>query len=297
MSSEQSLYIVATPIGNRDDLSVRAVSVLSSVDRIYAEDTRHSQALLKHYGVTTPVSALHEHNEQAEAQRIAAWLAAGGSAALISDAGTPLISDPGYRLVRACRDHGVVVSPIPGASALTAALSVSGLATDRFQFVGFPPSKASARQRFLQELAALPHTVVLYESPHRIVGCLDDLVHCFGPTRDMVMARELTKKFETIKSGSIADIQAWVEHDSNQQRGEFVLMLAGKPQNGTDGQKHLEALDKALKVLSPHLPVKTVARCAAELVGVTRKQAYDRALVLKADASMSDNESLTDDPE
>lgn len=297
MSSEQSLYIVATPIGNRDDLSARAVAVLSSVDRIYVEDTRHSQALLKHYGVTTPVSALHEHNEQAEANRIAASLSNGGSAALISDAGTPLISDPGYRLVRACRDQGVLVSPIPGASALTAALSVSGLPTDRFQFVGFPPSKANARQQFLQELAALPHTVVLYESPHRIVACLADLVQSFGPSRDMVLARELTKKFETVRYGSIADIHAWVEHDSNQQRGEFVLMLAGKPQDRAGNHEYVEALDKTLKVLSPHLPVKTVARCAAELVGVTRKQAYDRALFLKSDASKSDNESLTDDPE
>lgn len=277
------MYIVATPIGNRDDLSVRAVAVLSSVDRIYAEDTRHSQALLKHYGVTTPVSALHEHNEQAEANRIAASLASGGSAALISDAGTPLISDPGYRLVRACRDQGVTVSPIPGASALTAALSVSGLATDRFQFVGFPPAKASARQRFLQALSPLAHTVVLYESPHRIVACLDDLVQCFGPDRDMVMARELTKKFETIKSGSIAEIQTWVAQDSDQQRGEFVLMLAGKPLD-SDDLEHTELLDKTIQVLSPHLPVKTVARCAADLVGVTRKQAYDRALVLKSEA-------------
>lgn len=284
MSSEQSLFIVATPIGNLDDLSKRAVEVLSTVDRIYAEDTRHSLALLKHYGVTTPVAALHEHNEQTEAERIAVQLAAGGSAALISDAGTPLISDPGYRLVRACRDHGVTVSPIPGPSALTAALSVSGLPTDRFQFVGFPPAKSAARQRFLRELSGLPHTVVLYESPHRIVGCLEDVLASFGAAREIALARELTKKFETLISGSVAEVLERVLEDSDQQRGEFVLMIAGKLVNKEElGQsaEQVDLLDKTIKVLSPHLPAKTVARCAAELVGVTRKQAYDRALELK----------------
>jgi 16S rRNA (cytidine1402-2'-O)-methyltransferase len=204
----------------------------------------------------------------------------GASAALITDAGTPLISDPGYRLVRACHGAGVRVSTVPGPCAVTAALSVSGLPTDRFQFVGFPPSKSGARQKWLQPLAQLPHTIVIYESPHRIIDCLNDIASVFGYSRPMTLARELTKRFETLLHGPVRDVISTVQGDANQQRGEFVLVLAGTAMQDESSQEVMPAadLDKTLSVLLEHLPVKTVARCAAELCGVTRKTAYDRAL-------------------
>jgi len=207
-------------------------------------------------------------------------LQAGATAALISDAGTPLISDPGYRIVRACLQAGVTVSPIPGPCALTAALSVGALPTDRFLFVGFPPARATARRDWLRELAGAPHTLVLYESPHRILATLADLVEVFGATREMTLARELTKRFETLVHGRVFDVHATVEADANQQRGEFVLVIAGcdnEPSSINDSA----ALDRYLRTLLDHLPPKTAARCAAEYFGVTRKLAYDRALSLQ----------------
>lgn len=283
MFSERTLYIVATPIGNRDDLSARAIELLQQVDRIYAEDTRHSLPLLKHHGIDTRTWALHEHNEESQIDMVIEHLNTGASAALITDAGTPLISDPGFRLVRACHSAGVKVSPIPGACAVTAALSVSGLPTDRFQFVGFPPSKSAARQKWLQPLAQLPHTIVVYESPHRIIDSLNDIATVFGDSRPMTLARELTKRFETLIHGPVSDVIASVQADANQQRGEFVLVLAGTALQDDSSQDAMPAvdLDKTLSVLLAHLPVKTVARCAAELCGVTKKTAYDRALLLQ----------------
>jgi 16S rRNA (cytidine1402-2'-O)-methyltransferase len=280
MFSERTLYIVATPIGNRDDLSARAIELLQQVDRIYAEDTRHSLPLLRHHGIDTRAWALHEHNEESQIDMVIEHLNTGASAALITDAGTPLISDPGYRLVRACHGAGVRVSTVPGPCAVTAALSVSGLPTDRFQFVGFPPSKSGARQKWLQPLAQLPHTIVIYESPHRIVDSLNDIASVFGDSRPMTLARELTKRFETLLHGSVRDVISTVLADANQQRGEFVLVLAGTAMQDESSQDVMPAadLDKTLSVLLEHLPVKTVARCAAELCGVTRKTAYDRAL-------------------
>jgi 16S rRNA (cytidine1402-2'-O)-methyltransferase len=280
MFSERTLYIVATPIGNRDDLSARAIELLQQVDRIYAEDTRHSLPLLRHHGIDTRAWALHEHNEDSQIDMVIEHLNTGASAALITDAGTPLISDPGYRLVRACHGAGVRVSTVPGPCAVTAALSVSGLPTDRFQFVGFPPSKSGARQKWLQPLAQLPHTIVIYESPHRIIDCLNDIASVFGYSRPMTLARELTKRFETLLHGPVRDVISTVQGDANQQRGEFVLVLAGTAMQDESSQEVMPAadLDKTLSVLLEHLPVKTVARCAAELCGVTRKTAYDRAL-------------------
>ncbi|MFT6301465.1 MAG: 16S rRNA (cytidine1402-2'-O)-methyltransferase [Granulosicoccus sp.] len=280
MFSERTLYIVATPIGNRDDLSARAIELLQQVDRIYAEDTRHSLPLLRHHGIDTRAWALHEHNEESQIDMVIEHLNTGASAALITDAGTPLISDPGYRLVRACHGAGVRVSTVPGPCAVTAALSVSGLPTDRFQFVGFPPSKSGARQKWLQPLAQLPHTIVIYESPHRIIDCLNDIASVFGYSRPMTLARELTKRFETLLHGPVRDVISTVQGDANQQRGEFVLVLAGTAMQDESSQEVMPAadLDKTLSVLLEHLPVKTVARCAAELCGVTRKTAYDRAL-------------------
>ncbi len=283
MFSERTLYIVATPIGNRDDLSARAIDVLQHVDRIYAEDTRHSLPLLRHHGIETRTWTLHEHNEESRIAMVIEHLNAGSSAALITDAGTPLISDPGFRLVRACHAAGVRVSPVPGACAVTAALSVSGLPTDRFQFVGFPPAKSNARQTWFRPLAQLPHTLVIYESPHRIIESLTDLASVFGPERPMTLARELTKRFETLLYGTVEEILEAVQADANQQRGEFVLIVGGVATlSDTDGDALPSVdLDKTLSVLLQHLPVKTVARCAAELYGVTKKTAYDRALELQ----------------
>lgn len=282
MSSEHTLYIVATPIGNRDDLSPRAIDVLQHVDRIYAEDTRHSLPLLRHHGIDTRIWALHDHNEESQIEWVLEHLRSGASAALISDAGTPLISDPGFRLVRACQREAIRVSPIPGASALTAALSVSGLPTDRFQFVGFPPARGSARKNWLSSLASLPHTLIIYESPHRIVDSIADLVSVFGADRVLTVARELTKRFETLLHGTAEDVLARIKADPNQQRGEFVLVVAGYEADDADvGSSSSADLDKTLSVLLEHLPVKTVARCAAELCGVSKKQAYDRALKLQ----------------
>lgn len=281
MFSERTLYIVATPIGNRDDLSARAIELLQQVDRIYAEDTRHSLPLLRHHGIDTRTWALHEHNEESQIDMVIEHLNTGASAALITDAGTPLISDPGFRLVRACHSAGVRVSTVPGPCAVTAALSVSGLPTDRFQFVGFSPSKSGARQKWLQPLAQLPHTIVIYESPHRIVDSLNDIASVFGESRPMTLARELTKRFETLIHGPVREVIEKVQADSNQQRGEFVLVLAGTAMQDESLQEVVSAadLDKTLSVLLEHLPVKTVARCAAELCGVTKKTAYDRALL------------------
>jgi len=282
MSSEHTLYIVATPIGNRDDMSARAIDVLQHVDRIYAEDTRHSLPLLRHHGIDTRLWALHDHNEESRIAMVIGHLRNGADAALITDAGTPLISDPGFRLVRACQREGIRVSPVPGACAVTAALSVSGLPTDRFQFVGFPPARRGARQSWLLPLASLSHTLIIYESPHRIVDSLTDLVAVFGEDRVLTVARELTKKFETLLHGSAAQVLAQIEADSNQQRGEFVVIVGGCDGLGDESVADAAAdLDKTLSVLLEHLPVKTVARCAAELCGVTKKQAYDRALKLQ----------------
>lgn len=273
---------MATPIGNRDDLSARAIDVLQHVDRIYAEDTRHSLPLLRHHGIETRLWALHDHNEESRITMVIEHLRTGADAALITDAGTPLISDPGFRLVRACQREGIRVSPVPGACAVTAALSVSGLPTDRFQFVGFPPARSGARRSWLLPLAGLPHTLIIYESPHRIVDSLADLVAVFGDDRTLTVARELTKRFETLLYGPAAQVLARVKADSNQQRGEFVLIVGGCDESDDETALGAAAgLDKTLTVLLEHLPVKTVARCAAELCGVTKKQAYDRALKLQ----------------
>ncbi len=287
MLSEHTLYIVATPIGHRDDLSARAIELLQHVDRIYAEDTRHSLPLLRHHGIETRTLALHEHNEASRISMVIEHLRAGFSAALITDAGTPLISDPGFRLVRACQQQGIKVSPVPGPSAVTAALSVSGLPTDRFQFVGFPPAKSTARQTWLQALASLPHTLVIYESPHRIVDSLADIVTVLGAERRMTLARELTKKFETLIHGSVSEVLSAVKADANQQRGEFVLVIGGQARSHSTepelnaGYAQAADLDKTIITLLPHLPIKTVARCASELCGVNRKTAYDRALKMQ----------------
>lgn len=277
MSIEQAcLYVVATPIGNLEDLSPRAQQVLESVDLILAEDTRHSQRLLQHFGIRTICRSLHEHNEQQQVPGLIDRLKGGQTLALISDAGTPLISDPGYRLVKAAREAGLRVAPIPGASALIAALSVSGLPSDRFFFEGFLPARASARQERLTALADFSHTLIFYESSHRIKASLGDMASCFGSQRRAVVARELTKTFEQIQDGSLADLCLWLAADSDHQRGEFVVMVAGqeRSEHGADEAEARRVLGLCLQ----QLPVKTAARLTAEITGLSRNQLYQWAL-------------------
>ncbi|WP_298581417.1 16S rRNA (cytidine(1402)-2'-O)-methyltransferase [uncultured Luteimonas sp.] len=266
-----TLHVVATPIGNLGDLSPRAQEVLRDVAAICAEDTRRSGQLLSHFGIATPLLALHEHNEEAIAERVVARLLRGESLALVSDAGTPLVSDPGYRLVRAARAAGVRVSPVPGACAAIAALSVAGLASDRFAFEGFLPAKAAARRERLRQLAAEPRTLVFYESSHRIVETLEDLVSAFGAGRPAVLARELTKLFETVLDGGVADLLAAVQADDNQRRGEFVLVVEGA---GDDADAQLAEGQRVYALLSAQLPPSAAARLAGEITGAPRKALY-----------------------
>lgn len=269
--SVPTLYVVATPIGNLADLSPRAQEVLRSVAAICAEDTRRSGQLLSHFGIHQPLVALHEHNEEALSQRLVARLQAGESLALVSDAGTPLVSDPGFRLVRAARSAGIKVSPIPGACAAIAALSVAGLPSDRFSFEGFLPAKASGRRDRLQALAGEVRTMVFYESSHRIVESLADMSAIFGAERPAVLARELTKLFETVLDGDLAGLLAKVEADENQRKGEFVVMVQGA---GDDAEAQLAHGRHVYAKLSEHLPPSTAAKLAAELTGAPRKALY-----------------------
>ena len=274
-----SLYVVATPIGNLGDLAPRAVEVLRAVERIAAEDTRHSRKLLQHFAIQTPLVAVHEHNEREIAPRLVEQLRAGGSLALISDAGTPLISDPGFNLVRLAREAGVRVIPVPGPSALVCALSASGLATDRFVFEGFLPARRAARRARLAELCHDSRTLVMYESSHRIVDCLRDLAEVFGGERHAVLARELTKQFETIRGASLEELAQWVSVDSNQQKGEIVLLVAGRSQP----EKHQVSAEaeQLLAILLEELPVKLAAKLTARITGLNKRDLYDRALQLK----------------
>ena len=265
------LWVVATPIGHLDDMSARAVEVLKRVERIAAEDTRHSAPLLARYGIATPTTALHEHNEAAAAERLLARLRAVGELALISDAGTPLISDPGFRLVRAARAAGVTVSPVPGPCAAIAALSVAGLPSDRFVFEGFLPAKAAARRERLAELAGEARTLVFYESSHRVRECLDDMAAVFGAARPAVLARELTKLFETVLDGTLAQLQARLAADPNQERGEFVLLVGGR-EAGED--ERLAEGRRVFALLREELPPARAAKLAAAITGAPRKELY-----------------------
>ncbi len=266
-----TLFIVATPIGNLADLSPRALDTLRTVDAICAEDTRHTRQLLAHFGFERALLALHEHNEGEIAERIVARLLNGDSLALVSDAGTPLVSDPGFRLVRAARAAGVKVSPVPGPSALIAALSVAGLPSDRFAFEGFLPAKASARREQLQRLAGEPRTLVFYESSHRIAETLADMRMAFGDGRAAAIARELTKLFETVLDGTLAQLQARVEADENQRKGEFVIVVQGA---GEDEGGQVAEGRRVYALLNPHLPPSTAAKLAAEISGAPRKALY-----------------------
>lgn len=280
MSEHQTacLYIVATPIGNLSDMTLRAIEVLQQVAVIAAEDTRHSSHLLQHYSIATPTISLHEHNEQQRSETLLARLQQGESIALISDAGTPLISDPGYRLVSLVREHGIQVVPIPGSCALIAGLSASGLPSDRFAFEGFLPSKQSARQQVLLSLANESRTLIFYESPRRVQATLTEMLDIFGHERHACLARELTKLHETITTQPLSELLDWVSNDANQQRGECVLLIEGAKQQ-------LEADDievnRVLALLLKELPVKKAASLASSLLTVSKNKAYDMALKLK----------------
>jgi 16S rRNA (cytidine1402-2'-O)-methyltransferase len=268
-----TLYVVATPIGNLADLSARARQVLSEVAAICAEDTRHTRALLSAHGIERPLLALHEHNEAEQAWKLVERLRAGDSLALVSDAGTPLVSDPGYRLVREARAAGLKVSPVPGACAAIAALSVAGIPSDRFCFEGFLPAKAAARRERLAALAREPRTLVFYESAHRIEEALVDLVAVFGGEREAVLARELTKLFETVLGDTLAALAERVAGDADQRKGEFVLVVRGCPDDGSAALLEGQRLYARLKEqLSP----SQAAKLAAELSGAPRKALYEK---------------------
>ncbi|HQX94739.1 16S rRNA (cytidine(1402)-2'-O)-methyltransferase [Thermomonas sp.] len=271
MQRPGTLFVVATPIGNLGDLSPRALDTLKKVSAVCAEDTRHTRQLLSHFGVDRPLVALHEHNEGDAAGPLVARLLAGESLALVSDAGTPLVSDPGFRLVRAAREAGIAVSPVPGASALVAALSVAGLPSDRFIFEGFLPAKANARRERLAMLAAEPRTLIFYESAHRIEDMLADAAAAFGAERRAVVARELTKLFETVLDGSLADLAQRVRADPNQRKGEFVLLVHGA---GEAADAKVTEGRRLYAKLSEHLPPSTAAKVAAEWSGAPRKALY-----------------------
>jgi len=273
MTSAGILHVVATPIGNLGDLTPRAQETLRSVAAICAEDTRRTGQLLAHFGIERPMIALHDHNEDALAQRIVARLQGGDSLALVSDAGTPLVSDPGFRVVRAARAAGLKVSPVPGACAAIAALSVAGLPSDRFVFEGFLPAKASGRRERLARLAGEARTLVFYESSHRIAESLADMAAAFGPDRPAVIARELTKLFETVIDGNLAGVLAQVEADDNQRKGEFVVMVQGAGEEAEAGARLAEGRRLYAK-LGEHLPPSTAAKLAAELSGAPRKALY-----------------------
>jgi 16S rRNA (cytidine1402-2'-O)-methyltransferase len=271
MQTTGTLHVVATPIGNLGDLSPRALEVLGSVDAVCAEDTRHTRQLLSHFGLERPLIALHQHNEDAQAAQLVARLQHGESLALVSDAGTPLVSDPGFRFVRAAREAGVRVSPVPGACAAIAALSVAGIASDRFTFEGFLPAKTGARRERLARLAAETRTLLFYEAAHRIEEALEDMAATFGNERRAVLARELTKLFETVLDGSLDALLAQVRADANQRRGEFVLVVEGA---GDDADARIAEGRRLYAKLGEHLPPSTAAKLAAELSGAPRKALY-----------------------
>ncbi len=270
------LFVVATPIGNLEDLSPRAARVLAEADLIAAEDTRHSARLMQHFGIDTPMTPLHEHNERAKVAELMLWLGSGRSLALISDAGTPLVSDPGFNLVRAAHMEGITVVPVPGPCAAIAALSASGLPPDRFIFEGFPPAKSAARTAFFNGLRQEPRTLIFYESTHRILESLKDMAASFGAERHAVMGRELTKQFETLHAAPLAELCAWVEADKDQQRGEMVVLVAGAPPH----DRGWEEAQRVLRILLAELPVRQAAALAAQISGQKKNLLYDWALKL-----------------
>ena len=272
-----TLFVVATPIGNLEDLSPRARQTLAEVDLIAAEDTRHTGRLLSHIGVKTPQIALHEHNEARVAQSLIERLTDGKSVALVSDAGTPLVSDPGYRLVQAAHEHGITVSPVAGPSAVTAALSVSGLPTDRFAFEGFPPAKPVARRKWLQERATDCRTLLIFEAVHRIAATLADMVDVFGADREAFLGRELTKLHEQCRRATLGELLDEVSAGTIVSKGEFVIVVRG----AQDAASSSVDADRLLEELAVALPPKKAAAIAARVTGEKRNALYQRLLEIK----------------
>lgn len=275
MRTPGCLYIVATPIGNLQDISPRALNTLREVNLVAAEDTRHSSRLLQHFGINTPMLSLHNFNETQRVEKLLEQLANGKSVALISDAGTPLISDPGYHLVESARSQGFKVVPLPGPCALVTALCAAGLPSNRFIFEGFLPIKTAARQKHLLNLQNETRTLIFYEAPHRILETLTDMVTLFGSTRKAVVARELTKTFETIKDGALKELLEWMQADAHQQKGEFVILVHGADKaDVTDDAAALNVLE----ILLTELPVKQAANLTAKITGAKKNWLYEEAL-------------------
>lgn len=276
-----TLYIVATPIGNLGDITLRAIETLKHVDLVAAEDTRHSGLLLQHLGIQAKLYPLHDHNEQQKAQQLIDKLKSGMSIALISDAGTPLINDPGYHLVKACHEQSIRVVPIPGACAAITALCVSGLPTDRFCYEGFLPAKSKARIDYLNQLMEETRTLVFYESTHRIIDSLHDMQQVFGSQRLLVLAKELTKSWETVIQNPIDEVIRWLQEDDNRQKGEFVLVVEGYHKNIADDIDP-NAI-KLLNRLQQELPLKKAAAIVADMYGLKKNQLYQLGLDSKAE--------------
>lgn len=279
MTGSSALYIVATPIGNIDDISLRAIETLKQVDLIAAEDTRHSKSLLDRLGVSTPLVAYHEHSGAPKLEKLLSVLEEGKRLALISDAGTPLISDPGYPLVSAARERNIAIYSVPGPCAVITALAASGLPSDRFSFEGFLPAKSVARRKRMEALAADERTLVFYEAPHRILECLQDAKLVFGADREAVVARELTKTFETYLSGSLESLCEQVASDQNQQRGEIVLIIRAAVAQKEEGPS--EEDKRLLKLLLNELPASKAASVVAKYSGRDKKELYQLAMEMK----------------
>jgi len=273
-----TLFIVATPIGNLDDITFRAIEILKSIDFILAEDTRHSKKLLKHLNIVKPIRAFHEHNEREKTKAIIGELNSGKSIALVSDAGTPLISDPGYFLVAQAKKENLRVVPIPGPSALITALSASGLASDSFTFLGFLPSKQTARIKLLKSLLKRTETSIFYESPKRILATLTDMHRIFGDNREVCLAKELTKVFETIQTDSIPNLIKYLTTDQNNQKGEFVILISANDK--IDIAEAENQLDSLLPILCAEMGASKAAKLAAKITGIDKNQCYKKAIDL-----------------
>ena len=278
-NGEGILYVVATPIGNLGDITLRAIETLKAVDAIAAEDTRHTSGLLSHFGISKKLIAVHEHNEQQSAEKLVIALKNGDSIALVTDAGTPAVSDPGAIVVKVAREAGIKVVPIPGVSAVVAALSASGITQDGFYFHGFLPASGAARRKVLDSLKAQTVTLVLYEAPHRIIESVEDIAKVLGENRQITFCRELTKTFETIYTCPASRASAWLQADANQQRGEFVLLIEAAPVVET--QEISEEAQRVLKCLLAELPLKQAAKLAAEITNEKKNALYELALSLK----------------
>ena len=272
------LYIIATPIGNLGDITMRAVDILKNVDLVLAEDTRHSKKLFAHYEIETSLRAFHEHNEKDKTEAIINEISSGKLIAMISDAGTPLISDPGYHLVSQAKKAGINVIPIPGPSALITALSSSGLASNSFTFFGFLPSKQVARIKFLQTKINLDETIIFYESPKRILSTLEDMLDVFGGSREVCLAKEITKSFETILTDKLPHLIEYLEADANHQKGEFVILVS--PADKIDSIESERQLDKILPILCAEMGASKAAKLAAKITGIDKKHCYKRATSL-----------------